>query len=61
MDLALWALNHDRPAEELAAAINLTTEQARHVYRDIQSKRTTTRALHSRPLLIEPVPQVHLL
>jgi NAD+ synthase len=59
MDLALWALNNDRPAEELAAAIGVTTEQAHNVYRDIQTKRTTTRALHSRPLLIDPVPQVH--
>jgi NAD+ synthase len=59
MDLALWALNNDRPAEELATAIGATTEQARNVYRDIQAKRTTTRALHSRPLLIDPVPQVH--
>lgn len=61
MDLALWALNNDRPAEELAKSLGLTVEQARNVYRDIQAKRATTRGLHSRPLLIEPVPQVHLL
>ena len=59
LDLALWALNNDRPAEELAAAIEVTAEQAHHIYRDIQAKRTTTRALHSRPLLIDPIPQVH--
>ncbi len=58
MDLALWALNNDLPAEELAAAIESTTEQAQNIYRDIQAKRTTTRALHSRPLLVDSVPQV---
>lgn len=58
MDLALWAMNHDCPAEDLAPAIGATVEQARNVYRDIQAKRATTRALHSRPLLIEKVSEV---
>lgn len=59
MDLALWAMNHALPAEELAAAIDVTPAQASYVYRDIEAKRATTRALHSRPLLIEPVPEIH--
>jgi NAD+ synthase len=58
MDLALWALNHDLPVEVLAGAIGVSPEQAGLVYRDIQSKRTTTRALHSRPLLMRPVAEV---
>lgn len=58
MDLALWALNHDLPQAVLADAIGSTPEQAALVYKDIQAKRATTRALHSRPLLIDPVAEV---
>ncbi len=58
MDLALWAMNHDLPAEVLGRAIGVTPERAALVYRDIQAKRATTRALHSRPLLIQAVPEV---
>lgn len=58
MDLALWALNHGLPAEELASALGVSPEQAALVYKDILAKRTATRALHSRPLLIDPVPEV---
>lgn len=42
----------------LAPAIGVTSEQAALIYRDIQSKRATTRGLHSRALLIRPVPEV---
>ncbi len=55
MDLALWALEHDVPAAELAATIGLSEEQAGFVYADIRAKRTTTRYLHAAPLLVEPV------
>jgi len=55
MDIALWARNHDRPAAELAEALNLTEEQARAVYDDIDTKRRTTAPLHAAPLVIEPV------
>ncbi len=58
MDLALWAVNHDLPAEALAAAIGVPVEQAKLVFHDIQSKRATTRALHSRPLLVRPVSEI---
>lgn len=56
MDLALWALNHDVPAGELATAIGITAEQAALVYKDIQQKRVTTAPLHARPQLVKPVP-----
>jgi NAD+ synthase len=36
----------------------LTTEQVERVYADIDQKRRTTRYLHTRPLLIEPVPEI---
>lgn len=58
MDLALWAFNHDVPAEALAPVIGVSAARAALVYRDIQSKRATTRALHTRPLLVRPVPEV---
>jgi len=55
MDIALWAFNHQRPAAELAEALNLTGTQAQAVYGDIATKRRTTAALHAAPALIEPV------
>jgi NAD+ synthase len=58
MDLALWAFNHQVPADELAVALDLTPVRAALVYKDIQSKRTSTRFLHARPQLVRPVPEV---
>jgi NAD+ synthase len=51
MDLALWALNHDVPAAELAAALGIELARAEAVFADIRNKRRTTRYLHARPLL----------
>jgi len=58
MDLCLYGRNHDVPASEVAAALDLAPEQIERVYRDIDQKRRTTRYLHTRPLLVEPVPEV---
>ena len=58
MDLALWAKNHGRPAAELGAALGITEQQAELVYRDIDAKRRTTRYLHARPELVEPVQEL---
>jgi NAD+ synthase len=58
MDLALWAHNHEVPASDLAAALDMTEEQARIVYADIEGKRRTTHYLHARPLLVDPVSEV---
>ena len=58
MDLCLYGRNHEVPAAEVAGAIGLTAEQVERVYRDIDQKRRTTRYLHERPLLVEPVPEV---
>jgi NAD+ synthase len=57
MDLALWALNHNRPAHELAAAIGVDTATAEAVYADIRAKRLTTRYLHMPPVLAGVVPE----
>jgi NAD+ synthase len=58
MDLALWALNHGRPAAELAAALGLSAAQAQRVYDDIEAKRRTTRYLHSKAVLVDPVAEL---
>ena len=59
MDLALWALNHERPASELAAALGVGEAQAQAVYDDIRAKRRTTAYLHRPPVLVDAVPEPH--
>ncbi len=58
MDLCLYGRNHNVPAADVAAALNLTPEQVDRVYRDIEQKRRTTHYLHARPRLVEPVREV---
>ncbi|MBX3608538.1 MAG: NAD(+) synthase [Hydrogenophaga sp.] len=45
MDLALWALNHQRSADELATALGITAAQAARVFDDIRAKRRATEYL----------------
>lgn len=52
MDLALWSLNHDVPAADLAKALGVSTDQAMWVYDDIRKKRSTTAYLHASPVLL---------
>ena len=40
------------------AVIGLSADQVERVYRDIDQKRRTTRYLHSKPLLVQPVSEV---
>jgi NAD+ synthase len=58
MDLCLFAFNHGVAASEVAPAVGLTAEQVERVFKDIEAKRRTTRYLHARPLLVEPVNEV---
>jgi NAD+ synthase len=60
MDLALWAINHNVPASELAAVLGITEKRAEFIYTDIRNKRRTTRYLHRRPVLVEPVSEIEL-
>ena len=55
LDMCLHAKNHGVPAEEVAAVLDWTPEQADRVYRDIDAKRRATEYLHTEPLLIETV------
>lgn len=53
MDVALWAYNHNVPVNELAAHLEITTNQAEYIYQDIKSKRITTHYLHAKPYLVD--------
>ena len=58
MDLALWALNHGIEPQEVAKALGMPAEQARHVYDDIRAKRRATQYLHRHPVLLGSVPEI---
>ena len=58
MDLCLYGRNHGVPAADVAGAIGLTPEQVERVYKDIDQKRRTTKYLHARPMLVEPVQEI---
>ena len=58
MDLCLYAHNHKVSPVEAAPSVGLTPAQVERVYKDIDQKRRTTRYLHARPLLVEPVAEI---
>jgi NAD+ synthase len=58
MDLCLYGKNHGVEPAAVAAAIGLKSEQVQKVYEDIDTKRTTTRYLHLKPVLMEEVPEI---
>ncbi len=58
MDLILFGMNHGRSVEEIAAETGLGADRVRLVFQDIRDKRRTTRPLHLKPVLLEPVPEV---
>lgn len=55
LDICLYGLNHDMPADAVGQIAELSTEQVEAAYKDILTKRRTTGYLHERPLLVEPV------
>ena len=59
MDVALWAYNHSRTAEDLAAAIGIDAEHAAYIYKDIENKRKTTHYMHAAAVLVEDVPEIN--
>ena len=58
MDLCLYGLNNNLPAENVAAAAGLTADQMSRVWADIAAKRKATRYLHLAPQLVEPVSEI---
>ncbi|MBF0443192.1 MAG: NAD(+) synthase [Oligoflexales bacterium] len=55
MDLCLYAYNNHVSAEDTASELGLSPDAIRRVFRDIASKRSTTRYGHVPPLLVEKV------
>ncbi|MEY4589847.1 MAG: hypothetical protein RL497_1923 [Pseudomonadota bacterium] len=58
MDIALWAYNHQVPAEDVAQELGLSVDKVRYVFKDIENKRKTTAYLHLSAQLVEPVEWV---
>jgi NAD+ synthase len=58
MDLCLYARNHEVSAADVAPVVGLTAEQVERVFKDIDQKRRTTRYLHAKPVLVEPVTEI---
>lgn len=58
MDLCLYGKNTGMAPEAVAPALGLTPEQVQRVYDDIDTKRSTTRYLHLKPLLIKELPEI---
>ncbi len=50
LDLIWWGMEHEIPARDMAAELNLTVEQIERVCRDIRQKQRTTEYLRSQPL-----------
>ena len=60
MDQVLYAHNAGLTVEEAAVTLGYRPDQMRRAYTEIEQKRVTTRYLHMRPLLAEPVLELHL-
>ena len=53
LDVCMYALDHGVPAETVAPAVGLSTEQVLDVFRDIAGRRRSTRYQHEQPLLVD--------
>jgi NAD+ synthase len=58
MDLCLYGLNHNLPADVVATAAGLTADQMSRVWADIAAKRKATRYLHLAPQFVEPISEI---
>jgi NAD+ synthase len=59
MDVALWCYNNSKDVGTLAHALSVSEEQAQFIYKDIETKRKTTKYLHLQSLLIDQVDLSH--
>lgn len=55
MDKALWAFNAGATPQEAANLLSVDSRTAEFVFKDIETKRMTTRYLHYKPFLIESI------
>ena len=58
LDLCLYAKNHGISAAQVAPVVGLNAEQVEKVFKDIDTKRSTTRYLHLKPQLVVPVNEL---
>jgi NAD+ synthase len=58
LDLCLYAKNNGIAADDVAQAAGLTLAQVEHAFRDIDTKRSTTRYQHLAPQLVDDIPGV---
>jgi NAD+ synthase len=58
MDICMYGKNNGFAPEDVASAVELTSEQVERVYHDIDAKRNATRYLQTPPLLISEVPEI---
>jgi NAD+ synthase len=54
MDLALYARINDYPADSLAAAMDVSVDDANRIYADIDAKRRVAEVLHLPALVQDP-------
>jgi NAD+ synthase len=55
MDIVLWGHNNQIPTADIAAALDLPQEKIEFAFKDLETKRKTTRYLHLPAQLISPV------
>ncbi len=53
LDVCLWAMDHGKPAEEIAGELGLTVAQTERAVRDLEAKRRMATYLAAPPLLID--------
>lgn len=58
LDMCLYAKNNGIDAATVAPVVNLTEDQVKRTFVDIDSKRKTTKYLHLKPQLIESVREI---
>lgn len=58
MDFCLYGKNNGYTPEEVASVMDLTAEQVDYVYKDIDTKRSTTEYLHLSPVLLGDIPEI---
>ncbi len=52
MDLIWYGLDHDIPAVDVAAALQISPQQVEHVYRDLAQKSRSTEYLRAKPIMV---------
>jgi NAD+ synthase len=60
MDLCLFGKNHGVDPAVVGATIGLKPEQVQKIYDDIDTKRTTTRYLHMKPILMDGIMEINV-